>query len=262
MKNSSLLFLLILVAGGVQAQTAGVVTLQANATSATGSMVPVLTWSTSPAANSCVASGGWSGTKAASGTQTLPSITTSTNYTLTCTWGSGYARVGWVAPTTNTNGSPITNLSGFRVYYGTSTSSMTQVQQVTDVGATFATVSPLASGTWYFKVKAVNSNGAESADSNITSKSVSSASAARTLGITINPSSTPARRTIATSVYDLTRSTTTGKWVLGRIVGTAPIGTPCRTYYLTGDYYGVQTGYVTLTRAMRGNTLVAHCAVP
>ena len=70
------------------------------------------------------------------------------------------------------------------------------------------------------------------------------------------------RRTTATAVYDVVRSATTGRWVLGRVVGTVPIGTPCRAYYLTGDYYGVQTGYVTLTTTMRGDTLVAHCAIP
>ena len=256
MKKSSLFLLLILSAGVVQAQTAGTVTLRANATSATGSMAPVLTWSTSPTASSCVASGGWSGSKSASGTQTLPTISASTNYTLTCSWGSGYARVGWIAPTTNTNGSPITNLAGYRVYYGTSTGSLTRVQEVSDVGASFVTVSPLATGTWYFKVKAVNANRTESADSNIASKVVSTASSARTVGITINPA--PARRTIATTVYDVVRNSA-GKWSLGRSVGTVPIGTPCRTYYLTGDWYGVQTGYVSITRTPRTNTLVAHC---
>ena len=72
MKNTrTVLFVLFLAAGAAQAQTAGTVTLRANPTSATGSIVPVLTWSTNPVATSCTASGGWSGTKAASGTQTL-----------------------------------------------------------------------------------------------------------------------------------------------------------------------------------------------
>jgi hypothetical protein len=83
------------------------------------------------------------------------------------------------------------------------------------------------------------------------------------VNITINASTPPpttTRRTIATPVYDVIRSSTTGRWVLGRIVGTVPIGTACRTYYLTGDYYGVLTGLVTITRTPRGTTLVAHCA--
>ncbi len=40
MKNTALLIVLFLAAGAAQAQTAGTVTLTANATSATGSMVP------------------------------------------------------------------------------------------------------------------------------------------------------------------------------------------------------------------------------
>jgi hypothetical protein len=256
-KFTALIFVVFLfAASGVHAQTAGVVSLRANSTSAQGSMAPVLTWSTNPTATSCRASGGWSGDKAVYGTQTLPTITASTNYTLTCTWGTGSALVSWVAPTTNTDGSTLINLGSFRIYHGTSSSSLTRNLAVTDVTARSARVDGLTPGTWYFSVRAVNTQGVESADSNIGSKAVTGASAANTVGITIT--STAARRTIGTTVYDLVRGST-GKWVIGRSVGTVPLNTPCRTYYLYGDFYGVQTGYVTLTRAMRGNTLVAHC---
>jgi len=261
MKNSVLFFVLFLAAGAVQAQTAGVVTLRANATSATGSMVPVLTWSTSPVANSCSASGGWSGTKAASGTQTLSSISASTNYTLTCSWTTGSARVNWTIPTTNTNGSALTNLAAFRVYYGTSSTSMSQIQEINDISSTATTINSLAPGNWFFKVRAVNASQLESADSGVASKAVTGSSAASTVNITISatPPPTTTLRTIATPVYDVIRGST-GRWVLGRVVGTVPVGRACRTYYLTGDYYGVLTGIVTLTRTPRGTTLVAHCA--
>ena len=260
MKKSVLLIVLSLAAGAVQAQTAGVVTLNANKTSAVGSLVPVLTWSTNPVASSCTASGGWSGTKAASGTQTLTSINASTNYTLTCTWGTGSATVNWTAPTTNTDGSALTDLASFRVYYGTSASSLTQKSDISDITRRSASISPLAAGTWYFAVRAVNTGGTESANSNVASKVVAGATAAKTVGITITPSNS--RVTTATTVYDIVRSSTTNRFVLGRVVGTIPVGKPCRTYYLTGDYYGVLTGLVTITRTPRGNTLVAHCAYP
>ena len=261
MKNTALLIVLFLAAGAVQAQTAGTVTLRANATSATGSMVPVLTWSTSPTATRCTASGGWSGTKSASGTQTLSTITASTNYTLTCTWGVGSATVRWTAPTTNTDGSRLTNLVAYRVYYGTSSNSLSQVNEITDSSATAATISALTPATWYFKVRAVNSAQVESSDSNISSKAISGASAAKTVGITITPKTTATRRMIATTVYDIVR-VSPGNWVLGRSVGTAPIGTPCRTYYLQSNLYGVETGYVKIWRAPRGDTLVARCELP
>lgn len=263
MKHSVPFIVLLLAASAVQAQTAGVVTLRANATSATGSMAPVLTWSTSPAATSCTASGGWSGSKAASGTQTLSTITSSTNYTLTCNWNSGSARVNWTIPTSNTNGSSLTNLAAFRVYYGTSASAMSQIREINDVSSTAATISSLAPGTWFFKVRAVNASQLESADSAVASKSVTGSSAASTVNVTINATPTPpptaTLRTIATPVYDVIRGSS-GRWVLGRVVGTVPVGRSCRTYYLTGDYYGVLTGIVSLTRTPRGTTLVAHCA--
>src|SRR5262245_54996315 len=116
---------LLLLATLAQAQTAGTVSLSANRTSAQGSLTPVLTWSTSPVASSCRASGGWSGTKFASGTETLPTITTSQTYTLTCSWNGGAsATVNWSAPTTNTDGSRITNLTGYKVVFGTSSSAL------------------------------------------------------------------------------------------------------------------------------------------
>jgi hypothetical protein len=191
MKNTALLIVLFLAAGAVQAQTAGTVTFRANATSATGSMTPVLTWSTSPSATRCTASGGWSGTKAASGTQTLTSIKVTTNYTLTCTWGMGSTTVHWTPPTTNTDGTRLTNLAAYRVFYGTSTSALTQVNEITDTSATAATISSLTPATWYFKVRAVNSSQVESSDSNVTSRVIAGASAAKTVQITISGSTPP-----------------------------------------------------------------------
>jgi hypothetical protein len=255
----NLLVLALVAAGAAHAQTAGVVTLRANATSATGSFVPVLTWSTNPVATSCRSSGGWSGTRAASGTATLPAISANTNYTLTCSWGTGSAAVSWVAPTTNTDGSALTDLAGFRIYYGTSSTSLTQSMTLNNVAARSATVSPLAPGTWYFTVRAFNTSQAESNDSNVVSKPVAGATAAQTVSITIT-SGTQTRKTIATSVYDVIRNSS-GRWVLGRVVGSIPIGRPCRTYHLSGDYYGVRTGYVTITVTPRNTTLVARCAL-
>jgi hypothetical protein len=259
MKNTALLIVLSLAAGAVQAQAAGTVTLTANATSAKGEMTPRLTWSTSPAATSCTASGGWSGTKAASGAQTLYNINASTNYTLTCTWGSGSATVNWTPPTTNTDGTPLTNLAAFRVYYGTSSSSLTQVKEINDISSSATTISGLSAATWFFKVRAVNASQVESADSNVSSKAVAASSAAKTVSITItNPI---VRKTIATTVYDVVRSATTGKFVVGKAIGTVALGKTCRAYYLSGDYYGVLAGIVKITGTPRSTTYVAHCAI-
>ena len=252
--------LLLFAAGAVHAQTAGVVTLNANKTSATGSLVPVLTWSTNPTAKSCTASGGWSGTKAANGTQTLASISASTNYTLTCTWGAGTANVSWTAPTTNTNGSVLTNLARFKVVYGTSSTALTSSSIVDDVTRRSTSISSLSPGTWYFAVRAVNTTGTESANSSVTSKVVSGASAARSVAITITaPPSTSGYVTANTTVWDVRRRSD-GTWARIGIVGRIALGRPCSTSFKVGPYhYLVSRSYVTLTKTPASTNLVTYC---
>ena len=258
------LFALFMVAAGAaQAQTAGVVTLTANKTSSTGSFAPVLTWSTNPVATSCTASGGWSGTKAASGTQTLATISASTNYTLTCTWGSGSANVSWTAPTTNSNGSTLTNLASFKVYYGTSSTSLTSSKAVDDVTSRSTTISSLAPGTWYFAVRAVNTAGVESSNSNVATKAVTGASAAKTVNITVTaPPPTSGYVTTSTNVWDV-RQRSDGVWVRIGVVGQIALGRPCSTSFKVGAYhYLVSRSYVTLTKTPASTNLVVKCARP
>lgn len=84
---------------------------------------------------------------------------------------NGSATVTWVPPVTNTDGSPLTNLTGYRIAYGRSNTAMDQSESVSG-GLTAFTVSNLISGTWYFAVYAVNADGAESSISNIASKTI------------------------------------------------------------------------------------------
>lgn len=175
----------------VYAQTAGTVTFSAQQTSATGSLTPVLTWSTTPTASGCTAGGAWSGTKFASGSETVTTITSSKSYTLTCSWGNGSTTVTWKAPTTNTDGTALTNLASYTVLFGTSSSALSQSKTVSDPSATSTTIAALASGTWYFAVRAVNSGGVESESSAIASKTLTSASASKTINITITAPSQP-----------------------------------------------------------------------
>lgn len=142
-----------------------------------GTLTPTLTWNTSPAATSCTASGdpAWSGTKAASGTQALPDFATTTpkTYALLCVWpGDTQALLTWTPPTQNTDGTALTNLAGFRVFWGPAAASLTQTTQVVGASSTTYTVTSLTPGTWYFGVRAYTIQGAESALSNITSKTV------------------------------------------------------------------------------------------
>ena len=259
-----LLALPLMLGSVAHAQTAGTITFTANKTSATGSLAPVLTWSTTPVASSCTASGAWSGSKFASGSETLATITSSQSYTLTCSWGGGTATINWAIPTKNTNGSALTDLAGFKVLYGTSSTTLSQSKLVNDPKATSTAIAALGTGTWYFAVRAVNSQQVESANSAVGQKTIAAASAAKTVAITITaatpPPTTTTLKTISTHVYDVILQSD-GSRLLGQQVGTIAIGKPCgETYKVGADRYRVNRDYVTFTLTPRSHSVVVRCA--
>ena len=265
----------MLLGGAAHSQTAGNISFTANHTSATGRFVPVLTWSTSPVASSCTARGGWGGTRFASGSETLPAITTSTSYSLTCTWRNGAATVSWTPPTANTNGSPLRDLAGFKVLYGTSATALTQMRFINDPAARNVTIAALPSGPWYFVVRAFNRAQLESDNSNLVQRTINEVSAARSLGITINqapppapapppprpsppPPPAPMLRTISEVAWDvLVRD---GHAELGRPIGSVPLGVPCVGRFRVGsDHYELDSRYVRVNLRPRSDIAVARC---
>jgi hypothetical protein len=85
---------------------------------------------------------------------------------------SGSATLNWNPPTQNTNGTALTNLAGFHIYYGTSAANLSQSVQIANPGLTSYVLSNLAAGTWYFTINAYTTTGAESAVSNVASKAI------------------------------------------------------------------------------------------
>ena len=85
---------------------------------------------------------------------------------------TGAATLTWIPPTQNSDGTALTNLAGYRIYYGTSSSSLGQSIQIADIGLTSYTISNLSSATWYFGLTAYTSDGVESPMSGIASKSI------------------------------------------------------------------------------------------
>jgi hypothetical protein len=83
---------------------------------------------------------------------------------------SGTATLSWTAPTINTDGSALTNLSGYRIYYGTSAGALDQTIQLSGTGLITYVISNLSPATYYFALTAINSLGIESDKSNIVSK--------------------------------------------------------------------------------------------
>jgi hypothetical protein len=85
---------------------------------------------------------------------------------------TGSASVSWMPPTSNTNGSSLTNLAGYRIKYGRGSTSLTQTMQIANPGITRYVINNLGSGTWYFGVVAYTSSGSESALSQLGIKTI------------------------------------------------------------------------------------------
>ncbi|MDY6948466.1 MAG: putative Ig domain-containing protein [Pseudomonadota bacterium] len=85
---------------------------------------------------------------------------------------NGSASLSWTPPTRTTSGGALTNLAGYRIYYGTSASNLSRTVQLSNAGLTRYVVSDLSPATYYFSVRAYTSNGSESSGSNVVSKVV------------------------------------------------------------------------------------------
>ncbi|MBI5588815.1 MAG: PKD domain-containing protein [Deltaproteobacteria bacterium] len=84
---------------------------------------------------------------------------------------AGTATLSWTAPTTNADGTALTDLAGYKVYYGTSTGNYTQTINVGNV-MTYQVASLTDGGTYYFSVTAYDTAGNESGYSTEVSKTV------------------------------------------------------------------------------------------
>ena len=84
----------------------------------------------------------------------------------------GSATLSWTAPAYNEDGSPITGLAGYHVYYGTDPAKFGSTVDVVGAASTAYTVTNLPAGTYYFAVAAYDSNGVESAMSNVGNKTI------------------------------------------------------------------------------------------
>jgi hypothetical protein len=83
------------------------------------------------------------------------------------------ATLTWSAPTQNSDGSPLTDLAGYKVYWGTSSHNYSSTATLNNPGLATYVVGGLAStNTYYFAITAVNSEGTESSPSNEATKTI------------------------------------------------------------------------------------------
>lgn len=124
-----------------------------------------------------------------SGTPTAAQVGTYANITISVSDGSanaslpafsiqvvatatGSVTLSWTPPTQNTDGSPLNNLAGYKIYWGTSAGSYANSVTIANPGIATYVVSQLTPATWYFVVTAYSATGFESGYSNAASKTV------------------------------------------------------------------------------------------
>jgi len=86
--------------------------------------------------------------------------------------GSSSATVSWIPPTQNTDGSPLTNLAAYKIYYGVSEGNYPNQIRINNPGITRYVVDNLTPDTYYFVSTSINSDGVESRYSNVASKAI------------------------------------------------------------------------------------------
>lgn len=85
---------------------------------------------------------------------------------------NGSVTLSWNPPTTNSDGSPLVDLAGFRIVYGQASRQYTQTLDIPTSGISSAVIENLLPATWYFAVKAYTRAGVESDLSNEASKTI------------------------------------------------------------------------------------------
>ena len=85
---------------------------------------------------------------------------------------AGTASLSWSRPTENTNGTPLTNLAGYVIHYGTSSAALNNKISVASASATGVEITNLSPGNWQFEVAAINTANVESQFSAIVGKTI------------------------------------------------------------------------------------------
>lgn len=112
--------------------------------------------------------------KATVTTTVIPTITTTVNPTVKPAVETKKATLEWSAPSTKTDGSALSlsDLDGYRIYYGKSKNSMQPLVDINDGASTRYTIKNMKSGTYYFAVTTYDIHGNESGLSNVRSATI------------------------------------------------------------------------------------------
>lgn len=186
-----------------------------------------------PAGDRATACAAVTGTKTAG--ELLGTVTPAPPINPTPTPGTGSVTLNWGAPTTNTDGTTLTNLAGYRVLYGQSTDSLINTIGISNPSTLTTVVGELAGGAWYFAIKAFNTAGGEGPLSNIVSTTVDASTPAPTPTPTPTPTPSPAPVWVVAPngtsttrpIYEAVLPLTGTGLVRGNQDGTIAVGKPC-----------------------------------
>jgi len=84
----------------------------------------------------------------------------------------GSVTLSWIAPTENEDNSPLTDLAGYVIHYGTHAGQYSNTIYLDDPETTGYKFENLSPGTYYFAITAINTDGAESTLSDMIAKTV------------------------------------------------------------------------------------------
>jgi hypothetical protein len=85
---------------------------------------------------------------------------------------NGSVTLSWNPPTTSADGSAITDLAGYRIYYGRAPNDLAQTVQINNPGTTRWVIENLSPATWYFSMTSVDDAGLESTRTPVGSRTV------------------------------------------------------------------------------------------
>ena len=83
-------------------------------------------------------------------------------FTVAVAAATSTAELAWTKPTSNEDGTPLTDLAGYKIRYGASAGALTELVDVAGAEITTASIGGLAAGTWYFSIASYTSAGVES----------------------------------------------------------------------------------------------------
>ena len=85
---------------------------------------------------------------------------------------AGSVTLSWTAPTENEDGSPLEDLAGYRIYWGTTPGEYPNSLTIDNPGITTTVIDSLVPGTYEFVATSFNAAGVESVYSNTSTKTV------------------------------------------------------------------------------------------